>query len=79
MTFVFIVDKVADTRVPLFVPDPNDSLNTMDSGKWVQEITLSRVPDAVRGGVGTLVLQLTEEDQIGQFIPGQTLHVELGP
>ena len=31
----------------------------------------------MRGGLGTLVLQLTELEQVGYFSPGQVVEVEL--
>lgn len=77
MTFKFRVEKVADLRHPAFFPDPNDAGNTIDSGKWTQEVTLERLPDPMRGGLGSLVLQLNNEDEIGAFQPGQTVTVKV--
>lgn len=77
MTFKFRVEKVADLRYPAFFRDPNDPLNTVDSGKWTQEVTLERIPDPMRGGLGSLVLQLNNEDEIGQFEPGQEVTVKV--
>ena len=77
MTLRFKVEKVADLNVPLFAPDPLDDKNTIDSGFWVQEITLSRIPDPMRGGVGTLVFQVNESNDVGRFQPGQVVMVEL--
>lgn len=77
MTFKFIVEKVADLRYPAFFPDPNDPLNTVYSGKWTQEVTLERLPDPLRGGVGSLVLQLNNEDEIGHLTPGETVTVNV--
>ena len=75
MTLKFKVSKVADLAVPLFVPDPSDPNNTIDSGKWTQEITFSLVPDPMRGGVGTLVLQVPDLPQV--FRPGQFCEMRL--
>lgn len=80
MTFRFRVEKVADLRYPAFFPDPNDPLNTVYSGKWTQEVTLERTEDPARpgrGGLGTLVLTLNDEDQIGGFEPGETVTVQI--
>lgn len=74
---MFKVEKVADVATPLFVPDPSDPNNTVDSGYWVQEVTLSRVPDPMRGGLGTITLWLNEVEQIRKFGPGQVVTVEL--
>lgn len=79
MTFRFKVERVADLAIPLFWPDPSDPNNTIHSGRWVQEITLTRVPHPMRGGVGSAVLQLLEPDEIDAFKPGQVVEMELTP
>ena len=79
MMFRFRVEKVSQLAIPLFWPDPSDEKNTIHSGEWVREVTLTRVPDPMRGGVGTVVLQLTEPDEIGAFSPGQVVEMELTP
>lgn len=79
MTFRFKVERVADLAIPLFWPDPSDANNTIYSGRWVREITFVRVPDPMRGGVGSLILQLTEPDEIDAFTPGQVVEMELTP
>ena len=77
MTFKFQVEKVADLRYPAFFPDPNDPYNTIDSGKLTQEVTLLRLEDPLRGGLGTLTLQLNNEDEIGHLSPGEKVTVKI--
>lgn len=77
MTFKFRVEKVANLRYPAFFPDPNDPGNTVNSGLLTQEVTLERIPDPVRGGLGSLVLQLNNEGEIGHLDPGEMVTVKV--
>jgi hypothetical protein len=77
MILYFLVEKVAHTRHRLFSPDPNDPLNTVDSGKYLQELHLEVIPDELRGGKGLMVVQLMEAEQIGTFKPGDKVRVEM--
>jgi hypothetical protein len=82
--FTFVVSKVADTSQPLFAPDPKDPRNTFDTGRWVQELTLIRLPDRFApgalvggGGLGSMTFTLNDLEKVGKFSPGQKVTVEL--
>lgn len=78
MILHFRVEKVANLRHKLFVPDPHDPEHqTVDSGLYLQELTLEVIPDEMRGGRGLMVIQINEADQIGRFRPGARVKVEL--
>lgn len=70
MMLYFRVEKVAQLRHKLFIPDPNDPNNTIDSGRYIEELTLELIPDALRGGRGSAVVQLFNADHVGMFKPG---------
>ena len=77
MIFRFQVEKVADLKHKAFAPDPNDPLNTVPTGQHVQELHLELVPDPLRGGRGSLMVQLNDPEAIGTFDPGDLVEVEL--
>lgn len=77
MTVWMCVEKVANLKHQAFGVNPEDPGNTVASGKRVQEITFSVIPDKQRGGRGTFTLQLNEPQDIGTFEPGAKVKMEL--
>jgi len=76
MIAFFLVEKVSNLRHRLFKPDPNDPTNTVDTGQFIQELTLEIIPDQLKGGKGLLVLQLNDADNVGRFQPGDKVKAE---
>jgi hypothetical protein len=74
-----MVLKVAQTPYPAFEIDLSDPLNTKDSGKHCEEVTLvvhtgypnNKGPYAIDTKAGTLTVLLTDPSQIGVIKPGQ--------
>lgn len=77
MILTFQVEKVAALRYKAFKPDPNDPNNTIDSGKYLEELHLTVIPDQLTGGRGMMMVQINEADGIGTFKPGDRVKVEL--
>jgi hypothetical protein len=74
----FQVEKVSNLKYRAFGPDPTDPNNmNVDSGKYVEEITLNLIPDPLWGGRGTLEFRVNNPQQIGQFQPGAKVTVEV--
>ena len=76
MIFTFMVEKVSALRHRAFVPDPDDPNNTVDSGKFIQELHLVLIPDVLTGGRGHAMIQLNNADDIGSFKPGDRVRAE---
>lgn len=77
MILYFIVDKVSETRYPAFIPDPANPGNTKPLGANIQELHMEVIPDQIMGGRGVMMVQLNDEEGIGQFKPGQRVKVEM--
>ena len=77
MILTFVVEKIATLRHKAFTPDPNDAGNTMDSGKYLEELHLTLIPDVLTGGRGYAMIQLNNADDIGTFKPGDRVKAEL--
>ena len=77
MILTFQVEKVATLRHKAFMPDPNDPLNTVDSGKFLEELHLVLIADVLTGGRGHMMIQLNNADDIGTFKPGDRVKVEM--
>ena len=76
MTLYFSVEKLSELKYQAFIPDPNDPLNTVDSGRKIQELMLEVIPEPMRGGKGMLVFQLNDPKDM-QFKPGDRVKAEL--
>ena len=81
----FMVMRVAETPWDTFTKDPNDSNNTVPSGKKAQEITLiahpefpqNKFPGAADEKAGLARFLLTDPEQIGLLKAGQFVTIGL--